>query len=62
MSDTRTPLTRNFVSALGMDGISRTSGNRNGSRHRNIDYIDDKICQLSGIVRGEIITSALDEE
>ena len=62
VGDTRASLTRNFVSTLEKDGISRTPGKIDEGYHRNINHVDDKICQLSGIVRGEIVTSALDEK
>ena len=62
VGDTRASLTRNFVSTLEKDVISRAPGKINEGYHRNINHVDDKICQLSGIVRSEIITSALNEK
>jgi hypothetical protein len=62
MCDTRSPLTRNLISALGSNGISQAQGIVNGGHHRDIDHVDDKICQLAGIVCSEIVTSALDEK
>lgn len=47
VGDTRTPLTRNFVSTLRVDRVSQDSANINGGYYRNIDNVDDKICQLS---------------
>ena len=44
VSDTRPPLTRNFVSTLGEDGINRTTGSIDCEHYRNVDDIDNKIC------------------
>ena len=62
MGDPRPPLARNFVSALRTNRISGGSGKTSRDRYRNIDNVDDKICQLSGIVCGEIVTSTLNKK
>ena len=62
MGDTRPPLTRDLISTLRTDGISPAPGIINEYHHRDIDHVDDKICQLSGIVCSEIVTSALDKK
>ena len=62
MGDARPPLTRNFVPTLMANRINRDPGRTSGGRYRNIDYVDDKICQLSGIVCSEIVTSALNKK
>ena len=62
MGDSRSPLARNFVSALRTNTISGGSDKTIGGRYRNIDNVNDEICQLSGIVCGEIVTSALNKK
>jgi len=62
VGDTRPPLARDFVSALRANGISGGSGKTSGGSYRNINDVDDKICQLSGIVCGEIVTSTLNKK
>lgn len=44
MGDTRSPLTRNFVSTLGIDGINGVSSEVACGYYRNVYDIDDKIC------------------
>ena len=62
VSDTRPPLARNFVSTLRANRINEGSGKISKGRYRNIDDVDDKICQLSRVVCGEIVTSTLDKK
>ena len=62
MGDTRPSLARDFISTLRTRRISSDSGEVNGGSYRNIDNVDNEICQLSGIVCGEIVTSALDKK
>lgn len=60
--DTRSALTRYFVSTLRTHGISEAPSDVDCEYYRNVDDIDNKICQLSGIVRSEIVASTLHEE
>ena len=62
MGDARPPLARNFISTLRTNRINSGSGKISAGRYRDIDNVDDKICQLSGIVCGEIVTPALNEK
>jgi hypothetical protein len=62
VGDARSPLTGNLVSTLGTDGINKAPGDVNCGYYRNVDNIDNKICQLSGIVCRKIVASALYKE
>jgi len=62
MGDTGPPLTRDLISTLETGVISPAPGIINGGHHRDVDHVDDKIRQLSGIVCSEIVTSALNKK
>lgn len=63
VGDTRSPLAGNFVSTLEIDdGINGAPSEVDYGYYRNVNDVDNEICQLSGIICSKIVAATLDKE